>query len=131
MPSALRRPELRAASFARAYDASMSDDGWVTMLPLAELPEGRLTHVDLGDRPVLLYRHQGRVFAIAGRCTHAGSPLDRGPVQVAGSEATITCPAHGSRFRLEDGRVVRPPARDPLPVYAVRTMDDSVQLRRN
>ena len=109
----------------------MSDDGWVTVLPLADLPEARLTRVDLDGQPVLLYRTGERLFAVAGRCTHAGSPLDRGPVQVVGSEATITCPAHGSRFRLEDGRVIRPPARDPLPVFAVRTVDDAIQLRRN
>lgn len=109
----------------------MSDDGWVTVLPLADLPEARLTRVDLDGQPVLLYRTGERLFAVAGRCTHAGSPLDRGPVQVVGSEATITCPLHGSRFRLEDGRVIRPPARDPLPVFAVRTVDDAIQLRRN
>ena len=108
----------------------MSED-WVTVLSLAELPESRLTRVDLEGQAVLLYRTGERLFAIAGRCTHAGSPLDRGPVQVAGSEATITCPAHGSRFRLDDGRVIRPPARVPLPVFAVRTVDDAVQLRRN
>ncbi len=109
----------------------MSDDGWTTVLALSDLPEATLTRVDLDGQPILLYRTGERLFAVAGRCTHAGSPLDRGPVQVAGSEATITCPAHGSRFRLEDGRVIRPPARDPLPVFAVRTVEDTVQLRRN
>ncbi|MGE5225926.1 MAG: Rieske (2Fe-2S) protein [Planctomycetaceae bacterium] len=109
----------------------MSDEGWTTVLAFADLPESRLTRVDLDGQAVLLYRTGERLFAIAGRCTHAGSPLDRGPVQVAGSEATITCPAHGSRFRLDDGRVVRPPAHDPLPVFAARIEDDAVQLRRN
>ncbi len=52
-------------------------------------------------------------------------PLDK--ARVAGG--ILTCPAHGSQFRLEDGRVVRPPAQQPLPTYEVREVDGRNQLR--
>jgi nitrite reductase/ring-hydroxylating ferredoxin subunit len=108
---------------------SMADDGWSPVLPRAELLDGRLTRVDLEGKPVLLYRTAERIFAFAGRCTHAGMPLDRGRVDVSGSEAIITCPAHGSRFRLADGRAIRPPAGAPLASFEVRVEDEVVQIR--
>jgi nitrite reductase/ring-hydroxylating ferredoxin subunit len=107
----------------------MGDDGWSPVLPRTELLEDRVMRVDLDGKPVLLYRTAERMFAFAGRCTHAGMPLDRGLVDVAGSEVVITCPAHGSRFRLADGRVIRPPARAPLASYEVRVEDGVVQIR--
>jgi nitrite reductase/ring-hydroxylating ferredoxin subunit len=108
---------------------SMAEDGWSPVLSLAELLDDRLTRVDLDGKPVLLYRTAERMFAFAGRCTHAGMPLDRGRVDVAGGDPVITCPAHGSRFRLADGRVVRPPAGAPLASFEVRVEDDVVQIR--
>ena len=108
----------------------MNEEGWVGALPLADLPEARATKVMLDDAAVLLYRAGERIFAIGNRCTHQGAPLDRGPVKVSGSEATVTCQAHGSMFRLEDGKVVRGPATQPEPTYDVRIADGVVELRR-
>jgi nitrite reductase/ring-hydroxylating ferredoxin subunit len=104
-------------------------DGWTRVLATTELPEEELTRVEVDGVSVLLYRKGGSVFAIAGRCTHVGMPLDRGRVQGAGDEAIVTCPAHGSQFRLADGRVVRPPARESLTTYEARVLDDGVDIR--
>ena len=78
----------------------MADEDWIAALPLEDLPESRATKVMLDGTAVLLFRSGERIFAIGNRCTHQGAPLDRGPVKVSGSEATVTCPAHGSMFRL-------------------------------
>jgi 3-phenylpropionate/trans-cinnamate dioxygenase ferredoxin subunit len=69
------------------------------------------------------------VFAIANRCTHQGAPLDKGVVRIVGSQRTVTCPAHGSMFDLETGRVMRPPATKPVPVYDVKVEDGRVYVR--
>ncbi len=53
---------------------------------------------------VLLLKADGQVFAIGNQCTHQGAGLDRGVVKIAGSVRTVTCPAHGSVFRLETAR---------------------------
>ena len=107
----------------------MADEGWIAALPLEDLPESRATKVMLDGTAVLLYRSGERIFAIGNRCTHQGTPLDRGPVKVSGSEATVTCPAHGSMFRLEDGRVMRGPATRPVPAYDVRVTEGQVEIR--
>jgi nitrite reductase/ring-hydroxylating ferredoxin subunit len=107
----------------------MSDAVWTTVLPADDLRDRRPSRIDLEGTPVLLYRDGERLFAIGARCTHQGAPLDRGPVRVAGSEVTVTCPAHGSIFRLTDGSVARAPATQPEPVFDARIEDGSVQLR--
>ena len=107
----------------------MGDEGWTAVMPLSELREERSTRVMFIEEPVLLYRHGDRIFAIGNRCTHQGSPLDRGPVKVGGTLATVTCQAHGSMFRLEDGAVVRGPAHEPVPAYDVRLVEGIVELR--
>jgi nitrite reductase/ring-hydroxylating ferredoxin subunit len=69
------------------------------------------------------------------RCSRSGTSartragLDRGVVKIAGSVRTVTCPAHGSVFRLDDGKVMRPPATKPVPVYDVKVEDGRVFVR--
>jgi nitrite reductase/ring-hydroxylating ferredoxin subunit len=107
----------------------MAEEMWTTVMSEADLPEGRSVKVLLEGKPVMLYRSGERLFAIGDRCTHQGAPLDRGPVKIGGSEATVTCLAHGSMFRLRDGSVARGPAMAPVAVYDVRIADGSVELR--
>lgn len=100
---------------------------WTPVMPLDELPEAKATVVVVDEEQVLLWRSGERVFAVLNGCTHQGSPLDRGVIK-PGNEPTVTCPAHGSVFRMSDGRVMRPPARMPVPVYEVRVSDRNVEL---
>ena len=106
----------------------MVERDWIDALPLSELPEEELTRVDLDVEPILLYRIGERIFGVETRCTHAGMPLDGAPVD-DGGDPMLTCPAHGSRFRLEDGRVTRPPAGEPLGAFEARVVDGVVQVR--
>jgi len=107
----------------------MADAGWRAVMPLEGLPERRAVRADLDGTQVLVYRDGGRIFAVGNRCTHQGAPLDRGSVRVLGSEATVTCPAHGSTFRLTDGAVVRAPAPGPVPAFEARVVGGTVELR--
>ena len=107
----------------------MADEGWTPVGAVEALPEGKGAKVQVGDATVLLVRSGERVFAIGNRCTHQGAPLDRGRVQLSGSLATVTCPAHGSVFGLEDGRVLRGPATKPAASYMTRVVDGTVEVR--
>jgi nitrite reductase/ring-hydroxylating ferredoxin subunit len=107
----------------------MSDNGWTPIGALTDLPEGRGTAVEVGSDRAMVVRSGDHVFAVADRCTHQGASLSRGPVRITDSLATVTCPVHGSRFRLDDGRVLRGPAARPLGLYEVRVEDGVVELR--
>ena len=103
--------------------------GWTAIGALADLPEGRGATRDVDGVTVMVVRSGERVFAVADRCTHQGSSLSRGRVRITDSLATVTCPVHGSRFRLDDGRVLRGPAARPVDAYEVRVEDGVVELR--
>jgi 3-phenylpropionate/trans-cinnamate dioxygenase ferredoxin component len=105
------------------------DAGWLQVSDLGDLEDRKPLRVDLDGTAVLLLRVEDEVFAIGNQCTHQSAALDRGVVKIAGSVHTVTCPAHGSMFDLETGRVMRPPATKPVPVYDVKVEDGRVYVR--
>ena len=98
---------------------------WQVALADAALGEGDTKAVDVGGVSVLVARDGGRVFALSDRCVHRGGPLHRGEI----SNGCVTCPWHGSTFRLADGAVARGPAAYPQPAYDVRVRDGSIEVR--
>lgn len=106
----------------------MATDGWTPVISADELPEGKPVRVMAGESEVFLYLKGEKIWAIGNRCTHMGAQLHHG--RVTGSEApVVTCPIHGSMFRLTDGRVMRGPASRPVPSYEVRLNGDTVEIR--
>ena len=100
-------------------------DEWTPVLPEAELAEGGTRKVDAGGRQVLLHRQAGLVHAIANTCPHAGGPLDEGTV----SGGIVTCPWHGSQFRLTDGAVCHGPSTFPALRYQARVRKGQIEVR--
>jgi nitrite reductase/ring-hydroxylating ferredoxin subunit/uncharacterized membrane protein len=92
-----------------------------------ELAEGELRRVEVNDSPVVLARQNGQVYALAERCAHLGGPLADGQLE----EGSIRCPWHGSRFALEDGRVIEGPSAYPQPCLAVRIREGKIEVRAN
>lgn len=107
-----------------SFDADRFE--WTPTLPFAELAAEQPTCVLSGDVPVLLVRVGERVEALANRCNHRGGPLHEGSV----ADGSVTCPLHGSRFRLADGSVERGPASSPQPSFETRVRDGRVEVRQ-
>jgi nitrite reductase/ring-hydroxylating ferredoxin subunit len=102
---------------------------WIDVAAVSDLAERKPVRVAVEDSAVLLLKVHDQMFAIGNQCTHQGAGLDRGVVKIAGSVRTVTCPAHGSTFNLETGKVMRPPASRPVPVYDVKVDDGRVFVR--
>jgi nitrite reductase/ring-hydroxylating ferredoxin subunit/uncharacterized membrane protein len=98
---------------------------WTAVLSDAELPDGEHRKVDVDGVPVLLYRANGNVWALANTCSHMGGPLDEGTI----ADDCVTCPWHGSVFGFADGGVVRGPASTPQPRYEVRLSGERIEVR--
>ena len=94
-----------------AGDASWLDAGHVD-----EIADSRALIVDLenGER-VAIFRHDGKLSAVANACAHQNGPLGEGRVV----DGCITCPWHGYQYRLEDG-CSPPPYSEKLATYRVR-----------
>jgi 3-phenylpropionate/trans-cinnamate dioxygenase ferredoxin component len=93
-----------------------------------ELSQRKPHRVVVGGTAVLIVFSGDKIHAVGNQCTHQGAALDRGVVRIAGSVGTVTCPAHGSMFNLETGKVMRPPATKPVPVYDVKVEDGRVYV---
>jgi 3-phenylpropionate/trans-cinnamate dioxygenase ferredoxin subunit len=102
---------------------------WEFVTEESQLPDGKLARVATAGGPVMLYKSADQLFAISNQCTHQGAPLDKGVVKIAGSVHSVTCPAHGSTFNLDNGKVMRPPAAKPILVYDVKVEDGRVFVR--
>lgn len=94
--------------------------------PLDAIPDGGMKRVEGRGYPTLLARRGTRVYALGAVCPHQGGPLDEGTLDL--DRLTVTCPWHGSRFRLTDGNVAGGPSAYPAPAFDVRVVDGRVVL---
>lgn len=100
---------------------------WVDVVAEDDVPQGRGLQVHAAGVPIMLARDGDRIVAMADRCTHRGGPLHEGDI----SGGCVTCPWHGSRFRLADGGVASGPAVRPQPMLQTRVIDGRVQVHRS
>lgn len=99
---------------------------WTSVLAASELTDDTPQLVQVGDLSLVLYRSGGTLRALDSVCSHMGGPLDEGTVD----DGCITCPWHGSTFRLADGSVVRGPASSEQPAYETRVREGHIEVRR-
>lgn len=104
---------------------SVASEDWQDTVAEAELIENQPMLVHAAGLPVLLIRLNGELSALDDRCSHRGGPLHEGEVR----DGCVSCPWHGSRFRLADGEVVDGPAVRPQRRWEVRTRYGMVQVR--
>jgi nitrite reductase/ring-hydroxylating ferredoxin subunit/uncharacterized membrane protein len=100
---------------------------WVQVVEETTLPDDVPTGVLADGRQILLYRHDGTLYALDNLCSHAAGLLSRGTVE----DLTVTCPLHGSQYCLADGSVRRGPSHQPQPVIRTRTRNGWIEVRGN
>jgi nitrite reductase/ring-hydroxylating ferredoxin subunit/uncharacterized membrane protein len=100
--------------------------GWHDLCALEELPDGRLARRQLGYLSLVALRQGDTVRVLSDHCAHLGGPLHQGRVVGVGSSDCVSCPWHGSTFRLTDGAVVHGPATAKQPAFESRTSDSGV-----
>jgi len=98
---------------------------FVAIMPLEELAQGKLCRARAGDVDLVLLRRGERIYALAEKCAHLGGPLAEGEVK----GLSVRCPWHGSRFSLENGRVLDGPASYDQPCLAVRVRNGMIEVR--
>lgn len=102
----------------------MPDPQFITVLALADLPDNSSHAVTIAGEQILLCHHNGGVFAIENRCSHADEPLACGRMRLG----WIACPAHGARFDLESGEALGPPASAPIRTFPSRITDGMIEV---
>ncbi len=86
----------------------------------ADIPDGTMSKIDLGDREVMVANVGGHFYAAETWCTHQRSDLTLGLL----TERFVTCPLHQARFDLEDGKVLDGPSGDdPSTILSLQTFE--------
>jgi len=100
---------------------------WIDVGP-ADLSEGELRGLEVGERLVLLARHGGRITALDDSCVHAGCLLSGGWID--GRKAAVVCPCHEYSFELGSGwNVTFPRLCGDQPAFEVRVENGRVMIR--
>ncbi|RUT27053.1 rubredoxin-NAD(+) reductase [Asaia sp. W19] len=107
----------------------MSQDllDWTDVLALDDLPLEVITPVSIGEKALVLYRSTDGIRAFDGKCPHKGAPMEQGVAcKSRHGDVQLVCPWHKASFSAESGRLIAPPALDPLNRYPVEVHDGRV-----
>lgn len=106
-----------------------------------DFAEGTMKAVAVDGRDLLVVRAGDSFHVVDDRCPHMGSRLSPGRLE----GTVVTCPWHGSRFDVSDGRVIQWTDRSgvmlklakifksptPLKVYPARVVDGRLLVQVN
>jgi 3-phenylpropionate/trans-cinnamate dioxygenase ferredoxin subunit len=96
----------------------------VDVAHLDDVPPGTMKMVQVDGTDILLVNLDGRIVATQGICSHEYFELDKGFL----TGDSLTCALHLSRFDLETGEALDPPAELPLALYPASVEDGTIVL---
>jgi 3-phenylpropionate/trans-cinnamate dioxygenase ferredoxin subunit len=89
----------------------------VTVGTAANVAPGELAAFDADGIRIAVANVDGRLFAIDELCTHEQCSLvEEGTLE----GPVVTCGCHGAQFDVTTGKVLAPPALEPLRAYPLR-----------
>jgi 3-phenylpropionate/trans-cinnamate dioxygenase ferredoxin subunit len=97
---------------------------YITVGDVDDLPNGERLFVEINDETIVVFNIGGKIFAIADLCSHDNGPLGDGELE--GFE--VTCPRHGARFDVRDGKALSFPAVVDIPAYPVRVVNGQIEI---
>lgn len=97
---------------------------WVRVASAADVPDERGLRVEVGGRPIALWRVDGELYATSDVCTHEETSLSDGDLWAE----VIECPLHGAQFDVRTGEVLSLPAIFPLATYPVKVEGEDVYV---
>jgi len=91
---------------------------------LEDVAPGTMLRVQVEGTDILLVNLEGSIRAMQGICSHEYFELDQGFL----TGDSLTCALHLSRFDLDTGEALDPPAELPLAMYPVIVDGDRIVL---
>jgi nitrite reductase/ring-hydroxylating ferredoxin subunit len=87
------------------------------------IKSGDLAAFEVAGTRIVVANADGRYYAFDEMCTHEQCSLaEEGTLD----GTVLTCGCHGAQFDVTDGRVLAPPAFEPLKVYRVEVQGDDL-----
>ena len=94
-----------------------------TVGKISDVPNFGKKVVSISGREILLVNVKGTIYALENECPHQGSPMGGAIVK----DGYISCPRHGYRFNLTDGRCTEHPEYI-LATFSVQLSGDDISV---
>jgi nitrite reductase/ring-hydroxylating ferredoxin subunit len=86
-----------------------SKNEFVEIAKVSEISDGKMKHLEVDGKEVLIANVGGKFYAINDRCGHMNALLSMG--NLTGN--TVTCPFHGAKFDVTNGKKISEPILTP------------------
>ena len=108
-----------------------NNESYVEAAKVNEIPSGKMKHVELNGKEIVVSNVNGKYYAMDDRCGHMNALLSMGNVS---NDNLVTCPFHGARFDVTNGKKVGEPVltpsqeMEPLPKSWQKYLEHAGQL---
>jgi len=87
----------------------MAKNDFLEVAKVNEIPDGKMKHVEVDGKEVLIANIGDKFYAVSDRCGHMNALLTMG--NLTGN--TVTCAFHGSKFDVTTGKKLTEPNLTP------------------
>jgi nitrite reductase/ring-hydroxylating ferredoxin subunit len=94
-----------------------NNESYVEVAKIDKIPPGKMKHVELDGKEIVVSNVNGKYYAMDDRCGHMNARLSNGNI----NQNIVTCPFHAAKFDITTGKKVGepvleiPPDMEPLP----------------
>jgi nitrite reductase/ring-hydroxylating ferredoxin subunit len=96
---------------------------FVKVAQTIDIPAGKLMHVEIDGKEILVANVEGKFYAVGDRCPHMSALLSKGIL----NNTIVTCPRHFASFDVTTGKVISGPTQG-LPIYEVKVDDKDLLI---
>jgi 3-phenylpropionate/trans-cinnamate dioxygenase ferredoxin component len=89
-----------------------------------DFPDGERLYFELEGNSIVLFSLNGEYLATGDICSHDQGPIGDGELE----GFVITCPRHGAKFDIRNGKVLSLPAVVDIPSYPVRIREEYIEV---
>jgi nitrite reductase/ring-hydroxylating ferredoxin subunit len=87
----------------------MEKDQFVDIAKVDEILSGKIKHVEINGKEIMIANVDGKFYALDDRCGHMNALLSMGNL----TDNTLTCPFHGAKFDVTSGKKLSEPVLTP------------------
>lgn len=98
---------------------------FVNLAKVSDIPDPGKKVFEVDERYIVVFRIDGKFYALDDVCTHDDGPLGEGELE----NHAVICPRHGAKFDVRDGRALTMPATRPTASHEVKVDGENVLVK--
>jgi len=96
---------------------------WNNIGLISEYNKGNQWLIEIGTKPIALFKYNDNYYAIKNSCAHQGYPLAEGNLK----DCMVECPLHGWVYDIRNGNCLSLPNKKIL-TYELRKKNNSIEV---